>query len=73
MIAPRKDADEKEVGRMTQEQEEQIWNALHLGKMRSAALYAAHRHIEGAKEHHEAIEREINAAMDVLADAARDG
>ena len=51
---------------MTPEQEEQIWNALHLGKMRSMALYAATRYTEGAKEAYEAADLEIKAAMDVL-------
>ena len=51
---------------MTREQREQVWNALHAGKVSALRAYGLTKHIEGSRALYDAIDSEICAAMDVI-------
>lgn len=51
---------------MTADQKEIVWNALHDGKVAAMQAYGLTKHLEGAREHYDAIDKRINAAMDLV-------
>lgn len=51
---------------MTDAEKEQVWNALHSGKMAAATAHGFTMHVEGATALFEAVDKEIREAMDIV-------
>lgn len=51
---------------MTEDQHEEIWDALHLGKTMNYQLYVTTKHIEGAKEKFKYVDETLTDATKTL-------